>query len=62
MDYDPLNPPPEGIPANPLSKVEGDSAETDRWDDNDTPPETPPSNTAGPSMDELDRVLDSGSR
>lgn len=40
--YDPMNPPPEGIEADPLppEKVEGDSAETDRWDDNDTPPDT----------------------
>jgi hypothetical protein len=38
-EYDPMQPPPEGIPADPLDKVEGDSSETDRWDDNDTPPE-----------------------
>lgn len=38
-DHDPENPPPEGIPADPLEKVEGDSADTDRWDHNDTLPE-----------------------
>ena len=27
-----------GIPANPLPKREGDSADTEIWDDNDTPP------------------------
>ncbi len=38
--YDPLNPPPEGIPADPLPLAdmlgfveEGDSAETDEFDD-----------------------------
>jgi hypothetical protein len=31
------------IPANPLppDKIEGDSADTDQWDDNDTPPRRP---------------------
>ena len=31
------------IPANPLppDKIEGDSADTDQWDDNDTPPRPP---------------------
>lgn len=28
----------EPIPANPLPKIEGDSADTEVMDDNDTPP------------------------
>ncbi len=38
--FDPLSPPVGGIPADPLppSIEEGDSSETDVWDDNDTPP------------------------
>ncbi len=39
MTYDPMNPPPEGIPADPLPPeiVEGDDDDTDEWDDTDTP-------------------------
>ena len=39
MTYDPERPPPEGIPADPLPPdiEEGDSSETDRWDETDTP-------------------------
>ncbi len=38
------NYPSEGIKADPLpdDKAEGDSAETETWDDNDTPPGVDP--------------------
>lgn len=38
-DYDPERPPIEGWPANPLPDEinEGDSADTDFYDENDTP-------------------------
>lgn len=29
-------------PADPLRKKEGDSSDTERWDENDTPAEKPP--------------------
>jgi len=39
-EYDYLNPPPEGIPADPLPawKQEGEADDTEKWDWSDTPP------------------------